>query len=51
MTFREIVVDHHFVAVVYQLFTNDTSDVAGAAGYENLHDLFPENPACSWGLS
>jgi len=27
------------VAIVDQLFTNDTSDVSGAAGYENLHDF------------
>jgi hypothetical protein len=39
MSLREIVVHHHFVAIVYQLFANNTSDVSGAAGYENLHNV------------
>ena len=31
MALREVVVDHHFVTIANQLFT-DTSDVSGAAG-------------------
>src|SRR5215813_10076960 len=40
MTFGKIVVDHNFVAVVYQFFRDDTADVSRAARYQNTH-AFP----------
>ena len=40
MSFGKIVVDHNFVAVFYQFFCDDTSDVPCAARYKYPH-AFP----------
>src|SRR5688500_3072267 len=39
MSLDEIVVDHHFMTVVHQLFSDDTADVTGASGNKHTHAI------------
>ena len=41
MTFGEIVVNHNLVAIVHQLLTNHTSNIAGTSGYKDAHANTP----------